>query len=49
MWFPYIPGQKGIKKREENKRKQDKTLCLRWEMEKQGKDFQNEASPFTNR
>ena len=45
MCVPDIPVWKGIKKREEEETRQK--LYLRWEMEKQERDFQNEATPFT--
>ena len=44
MCVPDIPEWKGIKKREEEETRQK--LYLRWEMEKQERDFQNEATPF---
>ena len=44
--FQTYLGRKELRDKE-NKRKQDKTCALWWEMEKEGRDFQNEASPFT--
>ena len=45
--FQTYLGRKELRREKENKRQQDKNLCLRWEMQKQGRDFQNYTSPFT--
>ena len=45
--FQTYLGRKELRQEKEDKRKQDKTCALGWDMVKQGRDFQNEANPFT--
>ena len=47
MWIQKYLGGKVLRWRKEDTRKQYKTRGLGWEMEKQGRDLQNEESPLT--